>query len=596
MALSDQSTQPALKRAIQQRMRPMVKYTRLFRHALSVLWSQGYQICYIVGLRTYLTGRRLVKSVLPLIKPAFSVFRRGFHWLVRHTISPVVQEIRRIRQGFAIAKNRLSIAWRKHPLVGLYQLLMLPLLALRRHRRALATLLNLAAPVAAAFFLMTTIQHWTNVNYALSLEYKGQQLGYIADESIFDSALNMAVNRVINTDDTFHVVTTPKLTLEVVPQPRVLTEAELCDKILFSSSDSIAQVSGLYVDEQFMGAVPSRLELDDLLQSMLDSHRTGAANEQVSFVQSVDIVDGLYPLSSVISVEEMREKLTRTTVVAKYYTVVSGDSPSRIARLHNMSLDELRRMNPDLESLMYPDKQVMVQKPQSFLSVKVTRTITYDENIPFTVIQQEDNSRYTGSKQVKTKGVPGVKKVTAQVTLIDGTETERVILSEQVTKQPVNEVVLVGTKKRPAAPRSEDSVPASAIIHGDGIATGRFCYPVPAVTNIYRGYSRGHRALDFSSGKVPIRNQPIVAVDGGTVVEVCNYTKNSYGKYIVIDHGGGLQTLYAHCSSVNVVKGQKVTKGQMIGRVGSTGRSTGPHLHFELRKNGVQVNPVPYFK
>ena len=84
----------------------------------------------------------------------------------------------------------------------------------------------------------------------------------------------------------------------------------------------------------------------------------------------------------------------------------------------------------------------------------------------------------------------------------------------------------------------------------------------------------------------------ISAAEGGKVVTAAYHW--SYGNYIVIDHGNGLSTLYAHCSSLAVSSGQSVSKGQTIGYVGSTGNSTGPHLHFEVRVNGSRVNPSNY--
>ena len=81
-----------------------------------------------------------------------------------------------------------------------------------------------------------------------------------------------------------------------------------------------------------------------------------------------------------------------------------------------------------------------------------------------------------------------------------------------------------------------------------------------------------------------------MAADGGTVT-LAKWNGN-YGRCVVIDHGNGYTTLYAHCSKLLVSKGQKVAKGEKIALVGSTGRSTGPHLHFEVRKNGKAINPT----
>lgn len=116
-----------------------------------------------------------------------------------------------------------------------------------------------------------------------------------------------------------------------------------------------------------------------------------------------------------------------------------------------------------------------------------------------------------------------------------------------------------------------------------------------------------HRAIDIT-GSVPgvIGGKNIYAAQSGTVITASatcshNYAKSSYhscgygyGNYIVIDHGGGVTTLYAHCASLNVKKGQKVQKGDVIGIVGTTGWSTGYHLHFEIRKNNTPVNPMSY--
>lgn len=124
----------------------------------------------------------------------------------------------------------------------------------------------------------------------------------------------------------------------------------------------------------------------------------------------------------------------------------------------------------------------------------------------------------------------------------------------------------------------------------------------------YFGYDpwRGgnHRGIDV--GNAGIGGSNIYAAQSGTVIAVSytcshNYGKSyrdacggGYGNYIIIDHGGGLSTLYAHCGDIQVSQGQQVSQGEVIGHVGSTGWSTGYHLHFEVRENGYAVNPFNY--
>lgn len=114
----------------------------------------------------------------------------------------------------------------------------------------------------------------------------------------------------------------------------------------------------------------------------------------------------------------------------------------------------------------------------------------------------------------------------------------------------------------------------------------------------YFGYSEyhngNHGAIDIGNGGINGAN--IYAMKGGEVIIAKTTYKQGYdyGMYVVIDHGDGYQSLYAHMSSVYVTVGQMVSQGDVIGLVGSTGWSTGPHLHFEIRKNGTRVDPLQY--
>jgi len=126
--------------------------------------------------------------------------------------------------------------------------------------------------------------------------------------------------------------------------------------------------------------------------------------------------------------------------------------------------------------------------------------------------------------------------------------------------------------------------------------TGRFLTPVQGRISSPYGYRRHpvykvrklHTGLDIAAA----RGTPIRCAGDGIVVHASRW--GGYGNCIIVDHGGGLATLYGHCSRLGVTTGQKVTQGQVIGYVGSTGVATGPHLHFEVRKDGHPVNPKGY--
>ncbi|MEA3408035.1 MAG: M23 family metallopeptidase [Chloroflexota bacterium] len=139
---------------------------------------------------------------------------------------------------------------------------------------------------------------------------------------------------------------------------------------------------------------------------------------------------------------------------------------------------------------------------------------------------------------------------------------------------------------KPYVPRHvvayEGAIPADA-----EKGTGTFAWPMSGY--ITQKFWSGHQAIDIGAP----RGTPIVAADSGYVA-VAQYSDVGYGRMLIIDHGNGYQTLYAHLNAHFVEVGTSVSKGQLIGHCGTTGHSTGPHLHFEIIKNSVRRNPMIY--
>lgn len=140
----------------------------------------------------------------------------------------------------------------------------------------------------------------------------------------------------------------------------------------------------------------------------------------------------------------------------------------------------------------------------------------------------------------------------------------------------------VPPKAKPIIPKE----PSAPLLAG---GTGQLAWPVGGrITQRPVWY---HMAIDIANKEAP----GIAAAQSG-VVSYVSFQTYAYGHHLIIDHGGGLQTLYAHLSQIYVEPGQQVGRGQLVGKMGSTGRSSGIHLHFEVRKNGVPVNPLPYLE
>lgn len=146
-------------------------------------------------------------------------------------------------------------------------------------------------------------------------------------------------------------------------------------------------------------------------------------------------------------------------------------------------------------------------------------------------------------------------------------------------------LIVPGGKKTIPVPQVQ--VYRGTVPPGAKKGTGRFVWPTSGY--VTQGFKPLHRAVDIARAT----GTPIKASDSGYVV-VAGWSNVGYGNYIVIDHGNGFQTLYAHLSKIFVKPGDVIGQGAIIGHMGNSGRSTGPHLHFEIRKGGVQLNPLSY--
>ena len=315
-------------------------------------------------------------------------------------------------------------------------------------------------------------------------------------------------------------------------------------------------------------------------------------NTTVGFNKDVTLENGIYFNESFQEEAEVEQLLSGVQQAEKSYTVQSGDTIWSIAQKNGLTVKELCEMNTGFtangengltqNSKILPGDALTVVREEETLEVRITKVESWEEEIAYTTETTKSNELNSGTKRVTQKGENGIRTVTAQrVYDANGNQLSQQILSTVVTKEPVTEKVTVGTKK---------------VSSGASYITGRgqFIWPVPGYRNCSRWYGGSHKGVDICAAA----GTPIYASAGGTVTK-SGYNRagagTGYGNSIIINHGNGYTTVYAHCLSLVVRAGQSVKQGQLIGYVGSTGRSSGNHCHFEIRRNGSYIAPQNVF-
>lgn len=244
---------------------------------------------------------------------------------------------------------------------------------------------------------------------------------------------------------------------------------------------------------------------------------------------------------------------------------------------------------PEILSVEAAAKQI---EKKDTLTVVTTEVVTCQEQVDFIKKKEKSDKLYVGQSKVKEKGEKGVKKITKKVIRQNGQAVKEEVKDEELLKKPEEEIILTGTKV--PEPTEEKTAAFTASRSGGRMedSSGQFVKPVSEfkVTSPFGPrWGKTHRGVDLGMPS----GASIYAADGGTVIQ-SGYS-GSYGNLVKVDHGNGTITYYAHCSKLLTSQGQTVSKGQEIAKVGSTGNSTGPHLHFEVLVNGTNVNPMNYF-
>ena len=295
------------------------------------------------------------------------------------------------------------------------------------------------------------------------------------------------------------------------------------------------------------------------------------------FSEKVEVAEAYLPGEKLVDVQTAKDRLTGLQEQQQIYKVVSGDTLSGISLKVGLPLDAIVALNSELEnenSIIRVDQELLITVPEPELSVVWTETARDDRIFDLPTEYVYNDAWYTDKSVTLQQPSAGYHETVAQITRKNDAEISREVLYEEVGVTAVAKVVEIGTK-----------VPPSYIkpLSGGRISSGFGRRNAPTA-----GATTSHKGVDIAT---PLGTS-VWASCGGTV-SFAGWG-GAYGNVIFIDHSDGRQTRYAHLSKIYVSVGQKVNQGQVIAASGSTGRSTGPHLHFELRIGGTPVDPRKY--
>lgn len=310
-----------------------------------------------------------------------------------------------------------------------------------------------------------------------------------------------------------------------------------------------------------------------------DSTRKSSTNANKTILESVEFEQEIIMTTvetkpeSVLEPNELLRKLQTGDVQTKIYKVQIGDCISCIAKKLSVPKDTIYQNNPWIKNdFINIGDELDLTILHPLLSVRTIENRTETMEMMNETIYEEDKNLREGTSRVIIEGKPGLKQITYRITKVDGQTIEEIPRAQIILIVPITKVIRQGTKVIP------------------GIGSGKFTWPVvgPQLTSEFgKRWGKFHAGTDTVS-----ENKNILAADNGKIIFAG--IKSGYGNCIIIDHQNGYKTLYGHLSKISVKKGQKVTKGEKIGVMGSTGNSTGVHLHFEIHKGENQENPLKY--
>ena len=285
-----------------------------------------------------------------------------------------------------------------------------------------------------------------------------------------------------------------------------------------------------------------------------------------------------------VSFQERRE----ATVARLRYLQRSPVHQGWAVLLQSSNLNDFLSRRRQLKLVYQADQKILTKLTTEAEEIKQQKTQVEDKKNEIALIKQQLLAQKADFQAQAASKADLIQRLNSDRAALEAAQNQLERESKELTDLIQRKIAEAKAREAAAKARSRTSI----FTRGTGILTypsgGRISSPFGWRTHPILRRRRFHSGLDFAAS----HGSPIRAADSGTVIFSGWY--GGYGKTVIINHGKGISTLYGHSSNIYVKEGQSVQRGQAIAAIGSTGLSTGPHLHFEVRKNGTPVNPAKY--
>ena len=447
--------------------------------------------------------------------------------------------------------------------------------ACERHKVILLNVLSMILLVSVG--LAGVFNYYTAYEYS----YNGHMLGYVKSKDQVLQITDMVQEAlaedkempiIIDAKDDIAFKRVSMLDKDVAPD----TSDEVLRRLTYVG-DLNVKAYGIYVNGDKIGSVDSKKSAAEVLKMIEDryaSDKKGTKLLKAEILENVEIKKSNSSLRKVYSPEYMAELLCTSGHRETVHTVIAGETLNDIATMYGTTEEKLIEDNEGVDpKKLEVGSTLLIRQNAPVLTVRMTERRDYTHKIKYPTIEKKTDKMYEGDEEVQQEGKNGSEELTEQTVSINGEVEDMEILTRNVTKEPVEKIVLVGTAERPPTV-------------GDGV----YIWPLESgytLTSRYgHRWGRLHAGIDLGT---PVGND-VLAADGGTVTRAGYF--GGYGYCVDIDHQNGQMTRYGHLSSILVDVGDEVYEGQHIAESGNSGASTGPHLHFEIHSNGQSHDPL----